>query len=374
MATQTLKIRTVEEDKILRYRLVREARKTGKPWALDDLFQPGGPLDYIRQEGLDRDEHVRVFLQSKQDKETGLVSGNHLVGPLLPPRKRARYAASNKTASRSEHYVLKQKRQDAFYRFCFFKALGDLEKANNEIVAWSHGYRAELGLYSKDVIDGLAWMKDKPWIIQEFVKKFMDSTRDDWGFFQGKFPTVLYRISNSPQRAYLRRLIAKVFTKHKIINLSFEDYRDLNLIPESFKLHMQDGQLTEEGKRQFEGIGHRTAEGFRNFNRFETSTGLPPGFQRTRPESNLSFVYLVVDRKQPGWIKVGVSDNPEQRLAKLRTGHRNRKDLQLVRQFECAEYHKLETHLHKKFPSESEWVKANVDDVVKAAMDFLGEE
>lgn len=90
-----------------------------------------------------------------------------------------------------------------------------------------------------------------------------------------------------------------------------------------------------------------------------------------KDESDARYVYIIKDKKEPGWLKVGIAKNPKLRLESLRTGRVNRKDLQLVYTVKTSRYRELEKHLHEAFNSYYEWVESDVESVRQEAERFL---
>lgn len=86
--------------------------------------------------------------------------------------------------------------------------------------------------------------------------------------------------------------------------------------------------------------------------------------------NNYQYMYIISNDK--GYIKVGISKNPEIRLKQLQTGNQNKLTLLFTEEFECERDHllKIEKLVHKdlkSFKSDSvgEWFKINASDLNK---------
>jgi len=82
------------------------------------------------------------------------------------------------------------------------------------------------------------------------------------------------------------------------------------------------------------------------------------------------YMYIIANDK--GYIKVGVSNNPDRRLRQLQTGNAHKLTLLYTEAFECTRAHllKIEKIVHKELKKVStkcmgEWFFVDTDDITK---------
>ena len=84
------------------------------------------------------------------------------------------------------------------------------------------------------------------------------------------------------------------------------------------------------------------------------------------------YVYVIKDKSDPEWHKVGITKNsPSRRLAALRTGRPRREQLEIVYSLRTSKYRGLERHIHGTFKNKHEWVNASLDKIEDEIQKFL---
>lgn len=97
----------------------------------------------------------------------------------------------------------------------------------------------------------------------------------------------------------------------------------------------------------------------------------PVRAEEDRYESE-QYVYVIKDKSDPEWHKVGITKNsPRRRLADLRTGRPRREQLELVYSLRTPKYGGLERHIHGKFKNRHEWVEASLNEIEDEINRFL---
>ena len=84
------------------------------------------------------------------------------------------------------------------------------------------------------------------------------------------------------------------------------------------------------------------------------------------------YVYVIKDKSDPEWHKVGITkNNPRRRLTTLRTGRPRREQLEIVHSLRTSKYKGVERHIHGRFENKHEWVNASIHEIKEAINKFL---
>ena len=76
------------------------------------------------------------------------------------------------------------------------------------------------------------------------------------------------------------------------------------------------------------------------------------------------YVYILLKKSELPYYKVGIAKDWKKRLNSYQTSDKDR-DYEMIYTFSTTNYREIEKHIHKKFESLYEWVKADVEEIKK---------